>query len=70
MPLVFINGNDKVTLIHYKPELLSEERKAEGYEVEIIPERPTTAENEKAIRYFNKENNEVYWKIKTVEVNE
>lgn len=70
MPLVFINENDRVVLIHHKPELLSDERKAEGYEVESIPERPQTAEDERAVRYFNKENNEVYWKIETVEVTE
>lgn len=50
----------KVTLIHYQPDLLDEERRAEGIEVENIPEKENL-KGKTALPYINPETAEFWY---------
>lgn len=63
MTMIFTDENNRIKMIHYKPEKLSEERQSEGYEVEEIPEKPSTDRGERAIAYYDEDKEEVYYEI-------
>ena len=67
MPIVFTetteDGRERIRLTHYKPERLSEERRAQGVEVDAEALRkPETASNERAKAYLT-EAGDVEWRI-------
>lgn len=61
--IIFTNEDNKVTLTHFKPEQLSEDRKSKGYKIDNIPDKPETDRGEKAVKYYNPDTEEIYYKI-------
>jgi len=64
MPIVFYEEETstraKVTLIHHQPDLLDEERRAEGIEVESIPKKESR-KGKTGVLYINPENKELWY---------
>lgn len=69
MPLIFydqINENEaKVTLVHNRPNMLSPERRAEGIEVDEVPEA-TRYRGQAADLYINIDTEELFYKYRDI----
>lgn len=67
MALVFYdketNTRGEVILIHNQPELLTPERRAEGIQIEVLPEEREMV-GKKSVLYVNPETAEVWWEYK------
>lgn len=69
MAYIFYDETGFVNLIHYKPELLPDEVKQEGYEVEVIPE-PEEAEGKVAHLHFSPTTKELWYEYEDIPLTE
>ena len=60
----------KITTIHYQPHLLSEEKRKKTIEVNEMPKKPETKNNEKAKPYVNPKTKEVWYEVVEKELSE